>query len=293
MKRIAHIFSALVLIFCFVTSCSSDNDNNIPEPDTPLEAEVRLNVSYGSHPRQVFDLYLPEGRTQEFTKVIVLVHGGGWTSGDKSDMIEFVEYLRQNHPDYAIANINYVLAEIGVPAFPNQFLDLGRVISQLTDQQDDLQIQPQFGLIGISAGAHISLMYDYVYDTENQVKFVADIVGPADFTDPFYADNPNFNLALQLLTDHNAYPPDTDLAEELSPVYQVSASSSPSIMFYGYTDPIVPVNNGIALENALTQISVTNSLHIYPGGHGDDWTEGEKADLILNLEAFMLVHLPH
>jgi len=291
MKKFTPIFSALVLIFWFTASCSSD-DSTVPEPNVTLEAEVRLNVSYGSHSRQVYDLYLPEGRTQENTKVIVLVHGGGWTSGDKSDMSEFVNYLRQNHRDYAIANINYVLAGNNVPAFPNQFLDLGRVISQLTDQQNDLQIQPQFGLIGTSAGAHISLMYDYVYDTENQVKFVADIVGPTDFTDPFYANNPNFNLALLLLTDDNAYPSGTNLAEALSPVHQVSANSSPTIMFYGFTDPIVPINNGIALENVLTQRSVTNSLHIYPGGHGDDWTEGEKADLIQNLEAFMLLHLP-
>lgn len=290
MKKFIPIFSALLFIACLTTSCSTD-DNTTPDPDAPLEAEVQLNVSYGNHPRQVYDLYLPEGRSQETTKVIVLVHGGGWTSGDKSDMSEIVDFLRTNHPDYAVANINYVLAEIGVPAFPNQFLDLGRVIDQLTSQQEVLQIQPQFGLIGTSAGAHIALMYDYVYDTTDKVKFVADIVGPTDFTDPFFADNPNFPLALQLLTDAGAYPPGTNLAEALSPVFQVSASSSPTIMFYGLTDPIVPINNGIVLESTLTQASVTNSLHIYTGGHGDDWTAGDVEDLKTNLETFMLLHL--
>lgn len=292
MKRITTFFSVFVLIFWFTVSCSSDNDVITPEPDTTLEAEVRLNVSYGSHPRQVYDLYLPEGRTQENTKVIILIHGGGWTSGDKSDMSEFVNFLRQNHPDYAIANINYVLAEIGVPAFPNQFMDLGKVIDQLSTQQHDLQVQPQFGLIGTSAGAHISLMYDYVYDSTNQVRFVANIVGPTDFTDPFYTDNPNFSLALQLLTDINAYPPGTNLAEAVSPVYQVSTNSSPTIMFYGVTDPIVPISNGITLETTLTNASVPNSLHTYIGGHGDDWSEADREDLILNLEAFILLHLP-
>lgn len=292
MKNFTSIFSSIVLIFWFTTSCNSDDDNTIPEPDFALEAEVRLNVSYGSHSKQVYDLYLPEGRTQENTKMIVLVHGGGWTAGDKSDMSEFVDYLRENHPDYAIANINYVLADIGVPAFPNQFLDLGRVIDQLTAQQHDLQIQPQFGLIGTSAGAHISLMYDYVYDTTNQVKFVADIVGPTDFTDPFYADNPNFPFFLQLLTDSNAYPPGTNLAEELSPVHQVTTSSSPTIMFYGFSDPIVPISNAVTLKDALSQATISHSLHIYSGGHGDDWSEGQLEDLKNNLEAFILTHLP-
>ncbi len=286
-------YTFLFLILLFGTfSCSTDKETPVDEPNEVLEAETRLNVSYGSHPRQVFDLYLPKGRANEKTKVIVLVHGGGWTSGDKSDMTQFVNYLRENHPDYAIANINYVLAEIGVPAFPNQFFDLGRVISQLTTQQNDLQIQPQFGLIGTSAGAHISLMYDYVYDTISQIKFVADIVGPTDFTDPFYSDDPNFPLVLQLLTDESAYPAETDFAVALSPALQVSASSAPTILFYGNQDPLVPLTNGQSLASALNAMDIINSFTVYEGGHGDDWSPADVLDLQQKLEGFILTHLP-
>jgi acetyl esterase/lipase len=290
MKKITSIFSIFILVFWFTTSCSSDN--NIPEPDIVLEAEVLLNVSYGSHPRQVYDLYLPEGRTQENTKVIVLVHGGGWTAGDKSEMNDIVVFFRANHPDYALANINYVLAETGVPAFPNQFLDLGSVISQLTEQQNEFQIQPQFGLVGTSAGANISMMYAYAYDNSNQVKFVTNIVGPTDFTDPFYADNPDFNLVFPFLIDENAYPSGTNLFEAVSPVYQVSSTSSPTIIFYGNQDPLVPLSNGETLEATLNAAGVTNSLNVYEGGHGNDWSEADFLDLRLKLEAFMLFHLP-
>src|SRR5690606_19247201 len=122
--------------------------------------------------------------------------------------------------------------------------------------------------------------------------FVTSIVGPTDFTDPFYANNPNFSLALQLLTDSNAYPSGTNLADAVSPVYQVTTSSSPTIMFYGVSDAIVPISNGISLETALTTTSVTNSLHMYSGGHGDDWSAADRENLILNLEAFILLHLP-
>jgi len=289
MKKYLVLFS----IVSFLTfSCSSDDETPEDEPIVVLEEETRLNVTYGSHPRQVYDLYLPEGRSNEKTKVIVLVHGGGWTSGDKGDMTQFVTYLREHHPDYAIANINYVLAEIGVPAFPNQFLDLGRVISQLTSQKDALQILPEFGLIGTSAGAHISLMYDYVYDTSSQIKFVADIVGPTDFTDPFYANDPNFSLALQLLTDESAFPAGTDFAVALSPALQVSASSAPSILFYGNQDPLVPLTNGQALATALNTEGITNSFTVYNGGHGDDWSPADVLDLQQKLENFILIHLP-
>lgn len=287
-------FLLFLLCFTFLVSCSSDDTTSQEDEEIIeiLEAETRLNVTYGSHPKQVYDLYLPEGRSNEKTKVIVLVHGGGWTSGDKSDMTQFVTFLRENHPNYAIANINYVLAEIGVPAFPNQFLDLGRVISQLTSQQNDLQIRPQFGLIGTSAGAHISLMYDYVYDTNSQIKFVADIVGPTDFTDPFYADDPGFLLALQLLTDESAFPEGTDFAVAMSPALQVSVSSAPTILFYGDQDPLVPLTNGQSLALALTSGSITNSFTVYEGGHGDDWSPADLVDLQQKLEGFILTHLP-
>lgn len=292
MKKYLFLFITLSSLLIFSTSCSSDDGTPTDDPNQILEAETRLNVSYGQHPRQVYDLYLPEGRTQENTKVIVLVHGGGWTSGDKSDMSNVVDYLRENHPDYAVANINYVLAEIGVPAFPNQFLDLGKVITQLTEQQIELQIQPQFGLIGTSAGAHISLMYAYVYDSSSQIKFVADIVGPTDFTDPFFANNPNFNLILQLLVDQSAYPLGTNLVEAVSPVYQVSAISAPTIMFYGDQDPIVPLSNGQTLETTLNVTGIQNSLTIYAGGHGNDWSESDFEDLRFKLDVFMQAHLP-
>ena len=50
----------------------------------PLEHYQELNVSYGSNSEQVFDIYLPANRSDD-TKIMILVHGGGWTSGDKAD----------------------------------------------------------------------------------------------------------------------------------------------------------------------------------------------------------------
>jgi len=273
-------------------SCSSEsNSDSQMQQEEPLMAETRENVSYGSDPQQVYDIYLPEGRTSSKTKVIVLVHGGGWTAGDKADMTAFIDIIQTNHPDHAIVNMNYVLATLDTPAFPNQFLDIDRVISKLTSEAEALQIIPEFGLIGTSAGAHLSLQYDYVYDTEDRVKFVADIVGPTDFTDPFYANDPNFQAALEFFVDESAYPNTTNYAAAVSPALQVSASSSPSILFYGNSDPLVPLSNGETLKTALTAAEVTNSISVYEGGHGDDWSEADKLDLQIQLSAFINNHL--
>jgi len=293
------LFYLLFFTFSFIvtfTSCSSDDTNNDDDIiiEDPLTAKTILNVSYGESPQQVYDIYLPEGRTSDKTKVIILVHGGGWTGGDKADMENFISPLQLLHPNHAIVNINYVLASTEapiIPAFPNQFLDIGLVIDQLSEQNEDLQILPEFGLIGTSAGAHISLIYDYVYDTHDVVKMVADIVGLTNFTDPFYAENPLFNLALETLVDENAYPIGTNYAEITSPALQVSSSSSPSILFYGNEDPLVPLSNGDLLKAKLSEASITNSFTVYDGGHGN-WDEASLLDLQLQLSNFIDTHFP-
>lgn len=293
MKRLFFflvLFSSIQITF---VSCSSDDDSN-NSIEEPLAEEVFLNVSYGENPQQVYDIYLPAGRSSDKTKVLALVHGGGWTSGDKADMEFFIEMIQQFLPNHAIVNINYVLADTNppfIPAFPNQFLDIGMVINQITEQKETLQIAPQFGFIGTSAGAHISLMYDYVYDTNNVVKMVCDIVGPTDFTDSFYAENPLFNLLLTALVDENAYPTGTNFAETTSPALQVSSSSSPSILFYGNQDPLVPLSNGELLKTTLTNASITNSFTVYEGGHGD-WDEASFLNLQLQLIDFVNTYLP-
>jgi acetyl esterase/lipase len=296
MKKLIYFILLLFLGNFIFISCSSEDtteESGIIITD-PLAAETILNVSYGPNSQQVYDIYLPNGRSAENTKVIVLVHGGGWTGGDKSDMENFVSLIQQYHPDHAIVNINYVLASTNppfIPAFPNQFLDLGTVIGQLILQKEELAILPEFGLIGTSAGAHISLMYDYVYDTHDVVKMVADIVGPTNFTDPFYAENPFFGLALNALVDESAYPFGTNYAEVTSPALQVSNTSSPSILFYGNQDPLVPLTNGVLLNDNLSNSSITHSFTVYDGGHGD-WDDTSIINLQLQLTDFINSHLP-
>jgi len=296
MKKLFYLLFFSFSLILFFTSCSSDDTNNDDDIiiEESLNAEVVLNVSYGENSQQVYDIYLPEGRTSDKTKVIILVHGGGWTAGDKTEMENFIESIQLFLPNHAIVNTNYILGSTTapfIPAFPNQFLDLESVINQITEQKEDLQVLPQFGLIGTSAGAHISLMYDYVYDTQDVVKMVADIVGPTDFTDPFYSDNPLFNLALTALVDESAYPVDTNYSEITSPVFQVSANSSPTILFYGNQDPLVPLNNGDLLKAILSEASVTNSYTVYDGGHGN-WDEASLVDLQLQLISFIETYLP-
>lgn len=261
------------------------------ENKKPLVETVKKDVPYGTHAQEVYDIYLPANRSSESTKVIILIHGGGWTGGDKSSMEGYIEYIQAAHPDLAIVNMNYVLSTTAVPAFPNQFLDIDAVINQLTEKKEDLQIMPEFALVGVSAGAHLSLQYDYVFDSDNQVKMVCSIVGPTNFTDPYYQTYiPNFDLILSAITDESAYPASTNFPVKLSPAFNVSSASCPTIMFYGNQDSLVPATNAYTLDSVLNAVNVAHSLTIYQGGHGT-WSVQDYLDLTVQLNAYIAEHL--
>lgn len=69
------------------------------------------NVQYGdgSDPAQVMDIYLPSLDFGSITKIIVLIHGGAWGGGQKSDMAGWVPFMQASFPSYAIANMEYRL----------------------------------------------------------------------------------------------------------------------------------------------------------------------------------------
>lgn len=288
MKKIHLICSAAFLLLLMYACTSSDEGS---ENEVPLEVVTRLNISYGPHVQQVYDIYLPAGRNTTDTKIIMLIHGGGWTGGDKNDMNGTVALLQSLHPEYAILNVNYVLANDEHYAFPNQFLDIKSIVQKITAESQELHIKPEFGMIGLSAGAHIAMMYDYAYDPQNQVKFVANIVGPTDFNDPFYDENFDIPNLIPMLVDPNAYPNGTDFLTELSPVSHVSSSSSPTCIFMGNQDPLVPESNGTSLQIKLNQFEVENTLRIYQGGHGDNWSFEDVTEMQQIIGDYILNYL--
>lgn len=293
-----------LLILCTTSWSCSDSDETTIAASTPDDIEITdesstnsealtlTDVTYGPDPAQVYDLYLPANRGATKTKVIILIHGGGWTEGDKDDVTSFINLVQSEHPNHAVVNMNYVLASPpAIPAFPNQFLDVQAVINHLNMTREELGFLNEYGFIGISAGAHLAMMYDYVYDDEDLVKFVANIVGPADFTDPFYADELGFDIYIDALTDESAYPENTNYSEVLSPAVVVSASSSPTLQFYGDTDPLVPLTNGQRLDTALSNFGIPHLFTIYEGGHGD-WNPESFLDLQQKVGSYIDLYLP-
>lgn len=65
------------------------------------------DISYGAGEKNTFDLYLPQNNTRENYGLVVYLHAGGFTSGDKTDDAGTLEWLCSK--GYVAAGINYTL----------------------------------------------------------------------------------------------------------------------------------------------------------------------------------------
>ncbi|TXD82345.1 alpha/beta hydrolase [Subsaximicrobium wynnwilliamsii] len=286
MKHIKITLLALFIAFGF-TSCSDNDASPSPENNPDLLYQETLNVSYGNDTDQKFDLYLPANRTLD-TKVMIMIHGGGWISGDKADMNFLKDLMRLDLPNIAIVNMNYRLADANNPPIPMQIDDISTVVDMLKAKQDEYVISDDIGFVGVSAGAHLSLLWSYAHDSNSQVKMVGSVVGPTNLTDPAYLESENPYL-LQLI---EVFGIDTSSAflESVSPYHQATTSSPPTILFNGGNDPLVPTSQGIDMDAKLSSLGVTHSFTLYPEeGHG--WTGAALLDTWISFKAFTKTHL--
>ena len=66
------------------------------------------NIAYGPHTAQRLDVYAPRPKLARPAPIVVLIHGGGWERGSRSDNLGFIPFFTVQ--GYAVANIDYQLA---------------------------------------------------------------------------------------------------------------------------------------------------------------------------------------
>ena len=108
------------------------------------DAKVTLDIPYGSHPRERYDLYLPEG---EARGLAMIVHGGYWLNFDKSSWSDLASGALAL--GWAVAMPSYVLSPEA------SISQITRMIgAALTDAAQ--KIQGPIRLTGHSAGGHLA-----------------------------------------------------------------------------------------------------------------------------------------
>jgi acetyl esterase/lipase len=277
-------FIGLLFILFIFSSCSNDSERVTNDLKT-TEFISLTNLTYGTNRDQAYNIYLPKGRNLD-TKIILLIHGGGWTSGDKNEMNAFKDFVRQEFPEVAVVNMNYRLADNNNSPYPMQLDDITLLVNELGAKQNEYQIGTQLGLIGASAGGHLSLLWSYARDVRDQVKLVCSIVGPTNLLDNAYQNStdPILQELIGLFGD------DQKLLEEASPLYQVKSSSPPTLLFYGGQDPLIPISQGYDLDARLTELEVQHEFTLYENeGHG--WFGINLFDTSFKLKEFITKNL--
>ena len=118
----------------------------------PQLAPTHADVSYGPAARNVLDFWQAQGEGPR--PLLVYIHGGGWTGGDKKqDTKRYQKFLAQG---ISCAAINYRLS--GEAPLPAPVHDAARAIQFLRTKAADWKIDPQhIALTGGSAGACSSM----------------------------------------------------------------------------------------------------------------------------------------
>src|SRR5690349_6019485 len=94
-------------------------------PPAPDGVTIEQNVSYLTADRkETADLYLPAKRGKDVrSPAIVIIHGGGWTGGDKAAAREFNIGTNLALKGYVAISINYVLATKEKGSWPQNLHD--------------------------------------------------------------------------------------------------------------------------------------------------------------------------
>ncbi len=280
-----------ILAISIITSCKKNEENG---GSTTVQASTQLNVAYGTSTLQNMDVYLPAGRSAATTKVMVLIHGGAWSLGDKTDFTAYVDTLKNRFPTYAIFNINYRLSVFPNNLFPTQEMDTKAAIEFIYNKRNDYLISDKFVLLGASAGAHLALLHAYKYQSPVKIKAVVDFFGPTDMVDIY--NNPGVVPQSSVATIVGATPTtNAALYQSSSPInFITTASACPTIIFQGSSDPLVnAVTQSATLNTKLQAMNVPQSFTLYAGkGHGDDWGNALFFDAFTKIQAFVNTHNP-
>jgi para-nitrobenzyl esterase len=171
------------LLLGLLVACSDGNDHNDIDSRPPLpltftappielsgiNADYAQDVHYGDGERNVFDIYLPSD-CDEPTALVIYIHGGGFTGGDKSSGHSDPDTVREFLQScVAYATINYYLLKVPSAAQgTDSIVAQGGVLTSLRDTARALQfmryhfaslhLDPErVAVFGVSAGAGASL----------------------------------------------------------------------------------------------------------------------------------------
>ncbi len=230
------------------------------------------NVAYGTQPGEVLDVARPS--TGSGRPAVLLVHGGGWMSGDKSELTGVGFELAQ--AGYVTFNADYTLADAHLAGYPMQLQELEAAVGWIRANADRYGVDPtRIAALGSSAGGNLVGLLAAVptgaCTSGDRVAAVVSWSGPMDLTalDEGVLSCPERNCAINYtgIGDFAGCPtagqcPSSYIAA--SPDSHVSGDTCPVALFNGSTE-VIPASQAEIMSTALTRAGVPNEVEIMVG----------------------------
>jgi acetyl esterase/lipase len=214
------------------------------------------------------DIHLPEGVREP--RLIVWVHGGAWTTGNKT---AYPAFLTQN--GFAVASLDFRSSNDA--RFPANVHDIKAGIRFLRAKAKEYGYRAdRIGIVGASSGGHLAALVgvtggnkelegsegDYPKESSS-VQAIVSYFGASDLTTILAQSTPP-GLAVRAPALDRLFGTSPDKAPELarlaSPIFHVDRDDPPAFVLHGDQDLQMPVNQTLELkwayENAGNHIDM-------------------------------------
>jgi len=260
------------------------------------ENKIEKNISYLSEGRkEKADLYLPAATAGQKHPGVVIIHGGGWTSGIKDAAREINIGTTLANAGYVCMSIDYQLHDpmSEQPCWPQNLYDCKTAVRWLRANAEKLNLDKEnIGVIGGSAGGHLASMVGVTqkkdgldpaepYGEEScTVKCVVDLYGPVDTEN--WRD-------LSALRKTRAQDP--ALYKQFSVLTYLDKDDPPFLILHGTADKTVPLSQSETFAKALAALGIPHHLEIVEGAPHTFHLQPKQKDLRPLVLEFFNKHL--
>ena len=244
---------------------------------------IHKDISYGDKESNKFDLYVPKDDSKENYGLIVYLHAGGFTSGDKSGDSAILEWLCSK--GYVTAGINYTLrTDENNASVYSQSMEIKDAMPIVVEEAKKLGYNlNEMVISGGSAGGTLAMLYAYrdALESPIPVKMMFEMVGPSSF---FAKDWDSYGLHIskeaaaglfgvmlgrEIDKDKIGTSELQEIMKPISAYSWINEDSVPSVIAYGKYDKICPFKTARHLVNALQENNVDYKYFEAPhSGHG-------------------------
>ncbi len=295
-KGLILIFLSVFLLSSCLSMLSEEWIKKAKEKDTDTGGVIYRNLKYKcpSYTRRYLDIYMPpsfdekKASKDEKYPVVIYFHGGSWVFGDKS-FIRFFDDINNQlwENDIAIVTVNYRFAHRTL-SFAELEKDIKEAVNFIIENSEIYHLdKDNIGLWGMSAGAHLALLYGVKYP--KGISCIIDEYGPTDIValSNIKGDKKNQGYGfLKIMTKKHR--------KSVSPYFFVSEKTPPIIVFHGDADELVPISQSKKLVKIAKEKGVEVEFNIIEGGNHVFTNEAgkkSKKQRIQKMLDFILKHL--